>query len=177
MIFIRDRYNDSVMFEIEADNFVKAVEKKVAERANLSGADLTGADLYGADLSRANLSRANLSGANLSRANLYGADLTGADLLKQDLTNTYYQVGHVIHSYNWGTLPDNLTLELMRRDALICGDEAMQKWADGGKCPFSGHIIRDFWFSENRALWSPGAPTMNDMELFVALCREKDIKI
>jgi hypothetical protein len=91
------------MFEIEADSFVKAVEKQIAERANLYGAnlsraDLYGANLYGADLSRANLSganlygadlsRANLSGANLSRANLSGADLSRANLSGANLTET-----------------------------------------------------------------------------------------
>jgi len=79
------------MFEIEADSFVKAVEKQIAERADLRGADLSRADLYGANLYGADLSRANLSGANLSRAdlcgaNLYGADLCGADLSGADLS-------------------------------------------------------------------------------------------
>jgi uncharacterized protein YjbI with pentapeptide repeats len=194
---IRNRWNNSVMFEVEADSFVRAVEKKVTERADLygadlygadlSGADLRGADLYGADLYGADLSGADLYGADLggadlygadlSGANLYGADLSGANLYGQDLTNTYYQVSHILHSYNWGTLPDNLTLELMRRDAIICGNELMQKWANGGDCPFSGKIERDFYFTENRSLWSPGPPTMNDMELFRALCKEKEIKI
>jgi hypothetical protein len=58
---IRNRWNDSVIFEIEADSFVKAVEQKIAERANLYGANLYGANLYG---------------ANLYGANLYGANLT-----------------------------------------------------------------------------------------------------
>jgi len=195
------------MFEVEADSFVKAVEQKIAERADLCGADLRGADLsradlygatlYGADLRGANLCGANLRGANLCGANLrgadlrganlYGADLYGADLRRadlrgadlrgQDLSKTYYQVSHVLHSCDWGILPDNLTLELMRRDAVICGNEPMQKWADGGGCPFSNYIERDFYFSENRALWSPGPPTMNDMELFKALCEAKEIKI
>jgi len=72
---IRNRWNDSVMFEIEAESFVKAVEQKIAERA-----DLSSANLYRANLSSANLYRANLSGANLYRAYLRGADLSGANL-------------------------------------------------------------------------------------------------
>ena len=49
---IRSRYNDSVLFEIEADSFVKAVESKKANLygVNLYGADLRGANLRGADL-------------------------------------------------------------------------------------------------------------------------------
>ncbi len=79
---IRSRYNDSVLFEIEADSFVKAVESK---RADLYGADLYGADLYGADLRGANLRGANLYGADLRGADLRGADLRGANLYGADL--------------------------------------------------------------------------------------------
>jgi uncharacterized protein YjbI with pentapeptide repeats len=215
--------NNSVLFEVEADSFVKAVEQKKANLyganlseanlygANLSGAnltradltranlseanltgadltradlteadltraDLTGADLTGADLTRADLTRADLYGANLTRADLTRADLYGANLYGQDLTKTHYQVSQILHGYNWGDLPDNLTLELMRRDAIICGNDKMDKWAHGGDCPFMGYIVRDFYFTE-RDLWEPGAPTMNDMELFKALCKEKEIKI
>jgi hypothetical protein len=109
---IKDRYNDSILFEVEVDSFVKAVEAAIKQRADLSRANLSGADLsranlsgailswsnlsranlFRANLSRADLSRANLSGAilswanlseaNLSRANLSGANLSGADLYK-----------------------------------------------------------------------------------------------
>jgi hypothetical protein len=92
---IRNRWNDSVIFEIEADSFVKAVEQK---RANLCGADLSGADLHSADLHSADLSftdlrRANLCGADLSftdlrRANLCGANLSDANLSDANLTDT-----------------------------------------------------------------------------------------
>ncbi len=63
---IKNRY-DSILFEVEVDSFVKAVEAAIKQRA---------------DLSRANLSGANLSGANLFRADLSGADLSGANLYK-----------------------------------------------------------------------------------------------
>ena len=69
MIFkIHNRYGNTVMFEVEANSFVKAVEKKVAERADLRGAYLGGANLRGADL----------GGADLGDADLRGADLGGA---------------------------------------------------------------------------------------------------
>jgi hypothetical protein len=74
---IRNCWNNSVMYEVEADSFIKAVE---AKRANLSRAALRGADLCGADLYGANLSRADLCGADLSDANLRGANLSRADL-------------------------------------------------------------------------------------------------
>jgi hypothetical protein len=83
---IKDRFNDSVLFEIEADSFVKAVEAAAKSGANLTGANLTGANLTGANLTRANLTRANLYGANLTRANLTGANLYGANLYGADLT-------------------------------------------------------------------------------------------
>jgi hypothetical protein len=79
---IRSKYNDSVMFEIEADSFIKAVESK---KANLRGADLYGADLREADLYGANLREADLYGANLREANLRGANLYGADLYGANL--------------------------------------------------------------------------------------------
>ncbi len=101
---IRNRWNNAVMFEVEADSFVKAVEQKYANlyRANLSEADLyranlRGANLYEANLCGANLPRANLRGAdlyeaNLRGANLYEANLCGADLSRADLTEAKYLV-------------------------------------------------------------------------------------
>jgi hypothetical protein len=75
---IRNRWNNSVIFEVEADSFVKAVEQKIANLcdAYLSRANLCDAYLCGADLSGANLSGANLCGADLSGADLSGAYLT-----------------------------------------------------------------------------------------------------
>ena len=55
----------NVMYEVEADSFLKAVEQKYAY---LRGADLRDADLYGA----------NLYGAYLRDAYLCGADICGA---------------------------------------------------------------------------------------------------
>ena len=79
---IRSRWDNSIMFEIEADSFVKAVEQKIA---NLRDADLRGADLRGADLSHADLRHANLRNADLSFANLSDADLRHANLRNADL--------------------------------------------------------------------------------------------
>jgi hypothetical protein len=65
---------------IEAADTRDAIQKLVANRANLREADLYGADLYGANLYGANLGGANLGGANLGGANLGGANLGGANL-------------------------------------------------------------------------------------------------
>ena len=72
---VKNRWNDSVMFEVEADSFVKAIEQK---RANLGGANLRDADLRDANLGDANLRGANLGDANLGDADLRDADLRGA---------------------------------------------------------------------------------------------------
>jgi len=87
MNFTIRNFYENVMFEVEADSFVKAVEQKCTNLhgANLRGADLRGANLYGADLRGANLRGANLRGANLRGANLRGADLRGANLRGADL--------------------------------------------------------------------------------------------
>ena len=104
-IQIKNRYNDSVIFEGDFVDIRQAVETAVKNKVNLCGADLGGtdltgadltgadmrvADLFGADLSGANLcgvylSWADLRGAYLRGASLYGADLSGADLTGADL--------------------------------------------------------------------------------------------
>jgi len=152
--------------------------------ADLCDADLRGADLYRANLRRANLYGANLRGANLRRADLcganlcdadlYGADLRDADLRDANLCGARYLLLDIL-SANWGKLPDSLTLELMRWDALACGEEAMTAWSEGGACPFSDQP-REFFFVEKARLWQPGPPTMNYVELFVALCEAVGIK-
>jgi hypothetical protein len=89
-IEIKSRWNGSILFAVEADNWRLALEAAVGAKANLRGADLREADLGGAnlreanlggaDLREANLREADLGGANLRGANLGGANLGGADL-------------------------------------------------------------------------------------------------
>ena len=62
---IKNRFDLSVIFSLETENFKICVEAAVSSRANLYGADLSGADLSGANLYEANLYEADLSGANL----------------------------------------------------------------------------------------------------------------
>ena len=124
----------------------------------------TVANLYGANLSWANLSGANLSGAYLTRADLTGTDLY--QLLKSNSVHT------LLCAIFWGKLPDDLTLEMMRHDAESCGIEAMQKWADGGVCPFSDSV-RDYRFQERGDLWGSGVPTLRGRALLEALWAAK----
>ena len=81
-IQIKNRYNDSVIFEGEFENLRQAVETAVKNKVNLSEATLGRANLRGVDQSGA-----DLTGANLSRTNLSGADLGGANLRWADLEN------------------------------------------------------------------------------------------
>ena len=166
--------------------------------ADLSGADLSGADLSHATLCRANLSHATLCRAGLSDADLYRADLSCTDLSCTDLSgakllgaNLYcaglsnanlsgakFSYVLLMSSIQWGSVSNKLCLEMMRRDALITGVEAMSNWAKGGSCPFtSTSETRAYHFYENQRLWRKGKPQMTDRELWVALCKEKNIKI
>lgn len=77
---IRKQYTASLLFEIEAETLLKAMEAAVARKADLQGASLWRANLQGAILQGANLRGANLWEANLWEANLAGADLRGANL-------------------------------------------------------------------------------------------------
>ena len=146
-------------------------------RADLYRANLRETDLYGANLSEANLIWVNLRRANLSEANLNGADLWKTNLNEVDLREANYSIS-IMNQIDWDELSDELTLELMRHDAEICGSKAMTNWVKGGKCPFStGNIQRLFYFNEKKELWKPGKPRLHNMELWKALCKEKGIKI
>ena len=110
---IKHRYNNSVLFEIEADAFVKAVEKAVASGADLSRANLSGADLYGANLYGADLYGANLSGANLSGAKIDGEEITippvsiGGLKWLALITDNYLRIGCQRHTHaEWAGFDD-----------------------------------------------------------------------
>jgi len=158
--------------------------------ANLCRANLTGAYLIGANLTNANLYEANLSEANLIGANLYGAiltgvnfyganlcraNLTGAYLTEANLTNAKYSILSILKIY-FRILSEKMTLELMRHDAEFIGEEAMNTWAECGKCPYEGKE-RDFYFQENRELWKPGKPKYRGLELWKRLAKENLITI
>jgi len=78
-IEIKSRFDSSILFSMETENWKLAVEAAVRSGAYLGGANLGRANLEGAYLGGANLGRANLEGANLGGANLGGANLEGAE--------------------------------------------------------------------------------------------------
>ena len=85
---------------------------------------------------------------------------------------------HLLHS-RLSKLPDDLTLELMRRDAQFHPDpKLLDEWAKGGKCPYDNCICQQIYhFDINRELWRKGKPKMSDYELLVAIAKEKKWKI
>ena len=127
-----------------------------------------------ANLREANLSEANLCEANLCDADLSGADLRWANLSKADLRWAKYSILAAIR-VRWRNPSDGMIIEMMRWDAISCGEQAMQRWVDGGPCPFE-RSERELHFTERRSLWSPRKPLLNHVELWRALCREHGIK-
>jgi len=114
--------------------------------------------------------------AKINKGEWKEADLWGANLGGADLRGAKYSIPILLHSVNWDELSDKLTLELMRHDALLVGNKAMNEWAKDGNCPFV-KTIRGFYFNEKGKLWKLGKPKMNEMELWIALCKEKNIRI
>lgn len=114
--------------------------------------------------------------AAMKELSLRGADLRGAYLYDADLRGAMYCVSMLL-MVNWGELPNNLVLELMRHDAESCGNKAMNQWAKGGECPFSDKLQRDFIFRENKDLWKPGKPKLRGARLLAALAEAKKIKL
>ena len=149
-------------------------------KANLREADLRGADLRRADLREADLKEADLRGADFWEADLGGADLRkanlkGANLRRADLKRAKYGVLDLLQS-DWGFLSNELTLELMRHDAELCGDDAMEEWIKTGTCPFQ-HSGRGFFFVEKKTLWVPGPPKLRGKALLEALAAECNIRL
>jgi hypothetical protein len=85
---------------------------------------------------------------------------------------------YILHS-QLGKLPDNITLELMRRDAQFHPDpKKFDEWAKGGSCPYTDCITRQIHhFDISRELWKKGKPIMSDYKLLVAIAKEKNWKI
>ena len=130
-------------------------------------------NLSWANLSRADLSRAVLSGANLYGANLYEADLSGAKNIEFHLLPSLATLAKITLC----NLPDDLQLELMRRDAQAHPHtELFDEWAKYGKCPYQNE--ERFWlFEPNPKLWKPGKPEMNDFDLIISICKSQGWKV
>ena len=141
-IQIKNRYNNSILFETDAETIGAAILAAVAAKADLSGAnlrsanlrsanlsdadlsdaDLSGADLRSADLRSANLSGANLSGADLRSADLSGADLSGANLRSANLSGADLRSADLLKILSMRTiLPDGDLIAWKKlRDGVIC---------------------------------------------------------
>ncbi len=138
-------------------------EESIKELAEKNKADLRGADLWGADLRGA-----NLRGADLREANLRGA---------KNFEFSQFPSIRLISSIRLNDLPDNLQLELMRRDASgHPHPEKFDAWAAGGDCPY-GDVERFWLFEPIRKLWSPGVPQMADRDLVIEICRSQGWQI
>lgn len=104
-------------------------------------------------------------GALLQGAKLQGARLKGTDLPAPTM----------LLLADWGDLPDDLTLELMRYDASCHPEpERFDEWALGaGPCPYDNtKFERSAEFTECRELWNPG-PAMRTIELVMWLLRSQ----
>jgi len=145
-------------------------------------ANLRNADLRNADLRDTNLRDANLKNANLRDADLKNADLRNADLRSANLRNArikfpkFPSIGTLSSIYLY-ELPDELTLELMRRDATAHPyPERFSEWAEGGRCPYQAEEY--FWdFEQKRHIWKEGKPKMKDVDLIFAICKAKGWQI
>ena len=144
--------------------------------ANLRDANLRNTDLRNTNLRNANLRNADLINTDLRNANLRNTDLINADLRDADLRNAKIEFPlfpslSQISSMLLGSLPDDLILELMRRDAYgHPHPELFDEWANGGDCPYQNEM-RAWFFEEKMELWEPGDPTMADRDLVVAICK------
>jgi hypothetical protein len=107
--------------------------------------------------------RANLSRANLSRAN----------------NIEFYNLPSLrtLSSISLHNLPDNLQLELMRRDAQAHPHpELFDSWVKTKKCPYENE--ERFWlFDPKPELWKAGKPEMSDFDLIIALVKTQGWKI
>ncbi len=158
---IRNRYTGEVIFEDDAKTIRETVENAIKQKSDLRRSDLRGSDLSGS----------NLRGSDLRGSNLSWSDLRGSDLSWSKIEFFNFPSIRTISAIRLHDLPDNLTIELMRRDALAHPHpELFDEWAKDGKCPYEN--VEAFWlFEPKKILWSPGLPTMADRDLILELCR------
>jgi uncharacterized protein YjbI with pentapeptide repeats len=93
MIFqIKTYTNGMVLFSIDTDTLLDALQTAVAQGVNLNDAELSnqnfaGANLAGALLRDADLRNTNFNGANLMNSDLQGANLDYAQMIGTNLQN------------------------------------------------------------------------------------------
>jgi len=112
--------------------------------------------------------RANFSMTNLSLVNLFKVSLSMANL-----EFAWFPSIRLLSSINLGDCSNELTLELMRRDAQAHPHpERFDEWAKGGPCPYQNEEF--FWnLRWRKDIWKPGTPQMRDSDLLLAICKEK----
>ncbi len=184
---IKHRLTGKVLFSLETGTLKLAVEAAVKSGAdlryanlryaNLSYANQRAADLRSADLRSADLSSADLRSADLRSADLRYANLRSADLRYAEIKFPKFPSISILSNSYLGTLPDELALELMRRDAASHPHpERFSEWAKGGGCPYKNEY--SFWrFEQKKSVWKKGKPQMNDVDLILAICRAKKWEI
>jgi len=140
--------------------------------SDLRGSDLRGSDLRGSDLRGSDLRGSDLRGSNLSGSNFRGSDLRGSNIEFYNLPSL-----RTLSSISLFNLPDNLQLELMRRDAQAHPHpELFDEWVKTKKCPYQNE--ERFWLFEPKPkLWKAGKPEMSDFDLIIALCKSQGWRV
>ena len=107
-------------------------------------------------------------------ADLRSADLSWANLSSADLSWAKLPAPTTMLMAIWGSVSDDLCVELMRYDASNHPDPmAFDRWVETGMCPYSNAgIQRCANFRERKELWSPGS-AKSALELMIMLIREK----
>jgi len=158
MTQIKKRYIDQIICEGEG------TLKELAEKNK-------------ADLQDAYLQGAYLLGVYLRDADLRGAYLQGAYLRGAKIEFHQFPSIRLLSSIPLDNLPNNITLELMRRDAWAHPHpERFDEWAKGGNCPYQNEEY--FWrFEPNKKLWRKGKPQMRDSDLILEICKSQGWKV
>ena len=171
---IKHRDTGSVLFEIEADSFVAAVESAVKSRANLTWANLTGADLTRANLTWANLTRAKNISPERFTPLLMLKDQIGPirayKLVKANMEGSYngdirYEIGGEYTEQSPNTDPQE---QCGRGINLATLDWCLKEWCHGYRV-----LIAEFFAEDIAAI-----PYGTDGKFRVRRCRivgEKDI--
>lgn len=171
------------------------------ERLDLQETHFGHTRLHRVDFNYSNLTNANFDHAELAYVDFSDAILTGTSFFRTIMSHLRLSdvKGFVFDNFpsitllatiNLERLPDDLTLELMRRDAYAHPYPGrFAKWAKkeangdddddddyddeyGGSCPYQNEM--EFWnFRQHPKLWKRGNPTMKDRDLIVSICRAK----
>lgn len=137
------------------------------------GCNFRGADLMGLSAFFVDFSFSDFTGAFIDNWNFFKVDLFGVQgLMFQSLPSISTLSRLTLHH-----LPDELTLELMRRDAQAHPNpEDFEVWANQGHCPYKQE--ERFWmFPFSRSVWKPGKPEMSDVELIKSICKSQGWKV